>query len=344
MVRMQDVAEVMGVSTATVSNAFSRPDQLSPELRDRILARAAKMGYTGPNAAARALRNGRSNAYGVVFIDTLRYAFTEPFTMRWLTGFADAMEQQQANVLLMTVPHDRAAAEQALRTASIDGLAVTWGNHPIIQLAQAKGLAVVGGGPFADTWISIDEGAAGRALGNHVRALGHRDVCLLVGPGHDTPEHPAAIPLADYLKGHDRRDVWPRIVGVLEALDGLRVTVLRATRWDRVTGERAAALALDRPQRPTAIVALSDNLALGALDAMRQRGIVPGRHLTLTGFDDIPEAETAGLTTIHQPAYRQGHTAAEILLDPQRSRGHVILPHELVVRRSSAPITIQEHA
>ena len=93
-VTMKDVAQVVGVSTMTVSNAFNRPDQLSADLRERILDRAAKMGYSGPDATARLLRSGRTNTFGVIFKEKLSYAFADPFTATWLTAFSQVMEDR----------------------------------------------------------------------------------------------------------------------------------------------------------------------------------------------------------------------------------------------------------
>ena len=81
-----DVARAAGVSRTTVSNAFNRPDQLSAELRERVLATAREMGYAGPNPMARMLRTGRAGAIGVVFSDRLTYAVTDPAAVAFLQG------------------------------------------------------------------------------------------------------------------------------------------------------------------------------------------------------------------------------------------------------------------
>ena len=99
----KDVAAVMGVSVMTVSNAFNRPDQLSEELRVRVLARAKKMGYSGPDAVARQLRTGRTNTYAVVFEEDLSYAFSDPFTVLWLRGFSEVMAAHGASITLLSV-------------------------------------------------------------------------------------------------------------------------------------------------------------------------------------------------------------------------------------------------
>ncbi len=120
---MKDVAQVMGVWLMTVSNAFNRLDQLSSELRTRILARAEKMGHAGPSAAGRALRQGRSNSYGAVFADSLSSAFADPFTMEWLAGLAAELEAQHFSIVLMSVKADDLDGLARARNTNVDGIA-----------------------------------------------------------------------------------------------------------------------------------------------------------------------------------------------------------------------------
>ena len=86
-VTLQTIAEQLGVSRTTVSNAYNRPDQLAPELRERVLATAAELGYSGPDPAARRLRSGGREAIGLLFTESLGYAFNDPGAVRFLQGF-----------------------------------------------------------------------------------------------------------------------------------------------------------------------------------------------------------------------------------------------------------------
>jgi DNA-binding LacI/PurR family transcriptional regulator len=103
------------------------------------------------------------------------------------------------------------------------------------------------------------------------------------------------------------------------------------------SGVTGAELVLDSKDRPTAIVGLSDVQALGAMEAMKVRGLTPGRDLTVVGFDDIPAAEPAGLTTIRQPIKDKGRAVGRILLDPSTTERQLLMPTQLVVRSSSGP-------
>src|SRR5919108_2453774 len=107
---LQDVADALRVSRTTVSNAYNRPDQLSPELRERILAEARKLGYGGPSAAGRLLRRGRSGAFAVLFTERLTYAFSDPFAVRFLDGVAHATAATGMGMLL--VPSDLGEAAE----------------------------------------------------------------------------------------------------------------------------------------------------------------------------------------------------------------------------------------
>jgi DNA-binding LacI/PurR family transcriptional regulator len=118
------------------------------------------------------------------------------------------------------------------------------------------------------------------------------------------------------------------------------LTLVNAAANSRAAGADAAAYALDRADRSTAVLATSDVLALGVLEALRIRGLHAGQDVSVTGFDDIPEASTAGLTTINQPSVERGRLVGELLLDPPADVGarHRILPTSLVVRATTGPV------
>lgn len=344
-VTMKDIAEVMGVSVMTVSNAFNRPDQLSEDLRGRILARAEKMGYGGPNAAARQLRSGRTNAYGVLFSERLSYAFNDPYSVLWLSGLSRALEDAHAAMVLLSVQGGADADVEALRNASIDGVAGRCAAHPAMRVAIARGLPVVSTDPEDPhgSWVTIDDRLAGEQVGRYLRRLGHTDVMVVV-PRHQTgaPTPPEAS-VADYratleaARGAGFYDTWARLTGIIEGLGDVAPRIVTPGWNARESGRRAGGLALDRQDRPTAIVCLSDVLAFGVLDAMAGRGVVPGREVSVTGFDDLPDAARAGLTTVRQPIVEKGRLVGELLLDQGRQPRRLTLDHALIVRSSTGP-------
>lgn len=344
-ITMKDIAQVCGVSVMTVSNAFNRPDQLSAELRERILARAEKMGYGGPDARARDLRSGRSHSYGVVFSERLSYAFTDPFATEWLAGFSQAMEAQGAGVLLLSVPVWEPGAIAAVRNAAIDGLAGLCASNIALDAVRQRGLPVVVTSASSDVdQVVIDDRAAGLDLARHIVRLGHRRVTLVAEALDERTPVPVEVAVPDFVQvstdavGSRFHDDWGRWTGLFEGLEGLDVRVVIAGTNARESGHAAAPLILDRADRPSAVIGISDVMALGVLDGLAERGITPGRDISVAGFDDLPGiSERAGLTTIRQPIRDKGRLAAELLLDPTRQPRRIVLPHELVVRRSTGP-------
>ncbi|MFC0506964.1 LacI family DNA-binding transcriptional regulator [Micromonospora costi] len=348
---LQAVADAVGVSRSTVSNAYARPDQLSAALRQRILDTAKAIGYPGPNPTARSLRRGFVGAIGVLFTSQLSYAFTDPFAVRFLAGVSAAAERHGTSLLLVPLSESSADARTAVENAAVDGFCVycvgdeTWA----LDAIRDRGL------PFVTTasrlgaagrdirYVGIDERAAARGIAAHVAALGHRRVALLgdtVLP--DAPSGPLRLPTVDVVPRPTTHD---RLAGFADAFAEVGVawpdlTVLTARGNSRPAAAAAVAGLLDRPDPPTAVLACSDVLALGALDALAGPQHAGHPPISVTGFDDIAEAAAAGLTTVRQPAEERGRLAAELLLDPPADpdAGHILLPTELVVRTSTGPV------
>ena len=345
---LQTVADTVGVSRSTVSNAYGRPDQLSPELRERILTAARELGYSGPNPSARSLRRGRAGAIGVLFTDVLSYAFRDPFAVQFLQGLAESAEQHSTGLLLIPVPDDPEASRAAVRNAAVDGFCVfcVAEGHPAREAIFERGLPVVGTELLtADPDMlaaGIDEAAATRAAGAHLTALGHHRVAII-----GDLLHPAVTALTTTVRGPDDVSYQgdrERLRGYQQAwaaagLDWDEVTVVNVTGNSREAGLEGAAQVLDRRDRPTAVITLSDVIALGVLDAVHHRGLRPGRDVSVLGFDDIPQAAEAGLTTVRQPAKEKGRIAGELLLDPAATAEgrRVALPTGLSVRASPGP-------
>jgi DNA-binding LacI/PurR family transcriptional regulator len=338
-VTIKTVAKAVGVSPSTVSNAYNKPGQLSQALRERILAKAEELGYAGPDAAARALRSGRAGSIGVLFTDRLSYAFSDPFAVGFLAGVSAEAERTSTSLLLMPVsdPDDEPAA-LAVRQAAIDGAVVfcVEKDHPALSMLRARNIPMASTDRVDDPaarWVAIDEHAAAAAVGAHLAKLGHRQIAIIVDTNRPAGEYAEVIERAAV----SCTDCDLRIGGLVSGLDGAKVRIVSGGHNAVASGRAAAELLLDSQDRPTAIVGLSDVLALGAMEAMRTRGLSPGRDISVTGFDDIPAAEAAGLTTVRQPIAKKGRLAARQLLDPDAVEPQILLPTELVIRSSSGP-------
>ena len=338
-VTLKTVAAAVGVSPATVSNAYNRPDQLSVELRGRILAVAAELGFTGPDAAGRALRTGRSGAVGVLLTGHLSYAFSDPYAVGLFAGLAAAVEGT-TSIVLLPLPHDENGEPDlsVVRGANIDALALLSlpATHPVADLARARGISVVTTDPLDDpeaSWVAIDDRRTGILVGEHLVALGHTAV-LVVAPAEDAPPgsevqvvDPPQIDIVDYSR---------RLGGLSDALGG-RLTMVTAGQNDFASGQRVAAWLLAGDTLPTAVVGLSDVLALGVLEGLAAAGVEVGSEVSVCGFDDIPAAAPRGLTTVRQPITERGREIGRMLLDPDEAPRQVMMPVELVERRSSGP-------
>lgn len=347
---LQTVADAVGVSRSTVSNAYSRPDQLSPQLREKILAAARRLGYAGPDPTARSLRRGSVGAVGVLFTISLSRAFSDPYAVLFLRGLAESSERYGTGVLLVPLPRDAEAATDAVQRAVVDGFCVfsipDW--HASRQAVRARGLPVVGTEVRPEQpdamYVGMDESGASRAAAEHLTQLGHRRIGVILHWLAREPSqaaHPITVASPDEIDHYECRE---RLRGYHEALAGAGlgladITIVNAPENSRESGAEAAALLLDRAPRPTAILAVTDLLALGTIDAVVTRGLWPGRDVSVVGFDDVPEAEVAGLTTVRQHPLERGRIAGSLLLDPPSDPDHrkVVLPTTLIVRASTGP-------
>jgi DNA-binding LacI/PurR family transcriptional regulator len=336
---MKTLAELLGVSVTTVSNAYSKPDRLSPDLREQILAKGKDLGYCGPSAAGRALRSGKTDVCGFLFGGELADAFGDPYTIAFLAGLSESAERYGASVLLLRAAGEEEDAErQLLQRAPIDAIVICSAitDHPATELLAQRGVRVVGAQRTEEgDWVAINDIKAGRLVGKHLAKLGHRNVVVVVPGG--LPEGGAfELDPSEVLAvaGHFAAE---RVQGLIEKLPDASVRVVCGGWKPREGGRTAAALALDVQDRPTAVVAMSDVLALGVLDALRERGLRPGRQVSVVGFDDIPDAAAAGLTTVRQPTVDKGRYAGRLAMDPDYPQRQITLPIELVVRSSTGP-------
>jgi DNA-binding LacI/PurR family transcriptional regulator len=348
-VTLQTIADRVGVSRMTVSNAFSRPDQLSEELRRRILSVAHELGYVGPDPTARALAKGTTGAVGVLFTDALQYAFTDEVAISFLRAFVEGLAPTGLAVTLLTtsgrddvVPARDAAMDGALvyscRVVSSDRDWLLRRKLPLVFVDQDPAPGIPS--------VNVDDRGGARAAARHLVDLGHRRIAI-VSIALDGPvgvvEHPLGGPL-----GHPQRQ---RMLGWLDVLEpvGIRPLVVQTSGNTHAEADEAARLLFDTAgaDRPTGVLCFSDVVALGVLRVAASRGLsVPG-DVSVVGFDDSPIAHVGEpvLTTVRQDVSAKGRVAAEALTDAigraragrdGRARHHT-LPTELVVRSTTGP-------
>ena len=333
------VAERVGVSRMTVSNAFNRPDQLSPALRERVLAAARELGYGGPDPGARALARGRTGALGLVFDYSLTTALTDPPTAGLLLGVAG---ECQARALGLTiVPLLEGADDTLVRTALVDGFVLysVTRNDARLRAVQERRLpyTLVDHEPVEGVpGVNIDDRGAARAMVDHLTGLGHRRIAFVLGWEHQARTLAEAQADSIYFVGGERLAGWR--AGLEAAGLDASAPVATGPGHGRETGRIAGHRLLDRAEPPTAVIAFSDLIALGVVDAAAERGVAVPSQLSVIGFDDIAEAATSSppLTSVRQPHTEKGAAAVRLLLDPD-DRASVLLPAELIVRSTTAP-------
>src|SRR5262245_19552409 len=341
-VRLRDVAERAGVSVGSASQAFGRPELVSDEVRTRVLAAAQALGYPGPDPAARRLRTGRAGAVGLIFAERLAYQFTDPASPPFLRGVALGLQAAPTGLLLIPDSRDRDKTARMVSEAVVDGFLIysTPQNDPRVEAALARRLPVVTVDQpreIATPFVGIDDRAAARSAAKHVRELGHERVAVLSFITAIDPAGTLELDLSiERLEGYKE--------GLIEVWDP---TLVRTCRPNAAEPARKATIDLLRGTNPpTAILAMSDILALGALEGAAETVVsVPG-ELSVVGFDDSPAAlhATPPLTTVAQPQEEKGRLAARWLMDeiehagtPPARHKRAILPTELVVRESTAP-------
>lgn len=354
---LRDVAAELGVSAKTVSNAYTRPDQLSPDLRSRILTTAARLGYAGPDPLAAGLRRGQVGAVGVAYANRLSYAFDDPVSRELLAGITSVVEAAGIGLLLLPGSSADETRAAAISGAVVDGLLASSlaDDDPILAMAVARRLPLV----VIDQprpaqldrlapnvpWIGIADRLAATEAASHLLELGHRRLGVVCFGLNRSPVRGlvdiAAQRAATYAVSRDRlagyRDAAER-----HGLDWSQVSVHQGTDSTPEEGEVGAAAILAQTPRPTALLCLSDRLAEGALRAAQKFGLrVPG-DVSVVGFDDaIPTGATLNLTTVQQPSRRKGENAAQALLTALQGStppATAPLPTRLIVRGSTSPV------
>lgn len=330
-VSIRDVAERAEVSVGTVSNVINRPERVSEAVVARVQEAIRELGYVR-NDAARQLRAGRSRSIGLVVLDA-----RNPFFTDIARGAEDEAAESGLSVLLGDSDEnpEREAAyldlfeEHRVRGVLVSPLGEIGERLERMRLAGTPAVLVDRHAEGRISSVSVDDVAGGRIATAHLLESGRRRILFVAGPL-------GIRQVSDRLAG--ARQAVAEVPGAsLETREGAALSVFEGRR----IGEEIAA----RPasERPDAIFAANDLLAVGLLQALVMRGEVRvPDDIALVGFDDIDFAEAAvvPLSSVRQPSRLIGQTALRILLeeaeDPGRAPRQVVFQPELVVRESSA--------
>lgn len=347
-VTLQTIADALGVSRMTVSNAFSRPDQLSAELRAQVLSVAEKLGYAGPNPAARALARGTVGNVGVLLSDTLTYALTDHVANAFLSAITVELAPTGRALTLLPnvdqpnfVPARDIAMDGAIvSSCSTDSDAVNW------LIKREVPLVFVDADPKPPyPSVNVDDRGGASAAARHLVDLGHTHIAVVTNGSRG--EFGSLAEARDPHASHNERE---RFAGWAEVLleAGLDAPVVRRPHSDpTASGIEAGEYLLALTPRPTAILCFSDAVASGVLRAARDAGLSVPADVSIVGFDDSPLARQLSpeLTTVRQDLNAKGRAAVAALNaqiehkdEPASARPHerVLLPTELVVRGSTS--------
>jgi DNA-binding LacI/PurR family transcriptional regulator len=331
-VTIRDVAERAGVAVSTVSAVINSTAPTSDATRHRVEQAIVELGFE-PDGNARNLRRQRAYAVGLMVPDV-----TNPFFILVARGVEDVLRDHDTMLVLCSTdfePEREAHYARLLRARRLDGVIHDSGlgvvSTALRELAEANRVVLVDERipglelPF----VGSDNRRAARIGANHVLDQGHRKVAVVSGP---KALWTAEQRLAGYREALVAHGVNPDQVPVV------------AGDYREESGRAAAAKLLGVPEsdRPTAILAANDLMAVGVLQYCLTNGIGVPEQVSIIGFDDIPISSlvSPGLTTMRQPAHEMGRTAAEILLSylagEEPVRSSVTLEATLVVRGTVA--------
>jgi LacI family transcriptional regulator len=334
---LEEIAALAGVSRSTVSRVVNDHPSVDPETRKRVQRVIREHDYH-PNAAARTLVSRRSQLIGLVVPQSMSSVFAEPYFPLLIQGISAACDERDY-FMLLSFPSLRESENitRIVRGAHLDGLvlAASHTDNAFVSRLNREGtpFVLVGRSTYEGDVTSIDvDNVRGAAMAvQHLLRLGRSGIATITGPLTMTA-------------GVDRRDGYLAAMRAAhrEPCEGF----IQEGDWTEWSGGRAMEALLRLPERPDAVFAASDSMAIGALKAIRAAGLcVPG-DVALVGYDDVPLASVLEppLTTVRQPISRLGYTAASVLID-DLLRGpdagvalgmgqRIVLGTELVIRES----------
>lgn len=329
--QVRDVAALAGVSPATVSNALNHPEKVSPATLTRIQSAIDELGYIR-NDAARQLRAGTNRAIGMIVLD-----IANPFFTDVARGVEDLLLGEQRPLILGNSAQEPSRESNYLdlfEQQRMDGVLITPVANVLdrIRRLRDRGTSVV----LVDRMtrakefssVAIDDKMGGRIATEHLLAAGRRRIAFIGGPANLT----------------QIKNRLSSARAAVETFGSGEITFVETETMNAEAGRIGVEqlLALPKAQRPDAVFAANDLVALGALQALTLLGVSVPDDVAIVGYDDIDFAASAAipLTSVRQPARTMGSEAASLLLsvigDPAAKVQHLTLKPELVVRRSTS--------
>ena len=332
---LRDVARKAKVSTGTVSNVLNRPEIVAPETLARVRKVIDELKFV-PNGFARHLRSGQSRTIGLIIPD-----IGNPFYTEVARGVEDAANKHDYAVFLCISESNGSKEESyinVLLEQRVRGvlIAPTDDAHKSVELLRSHhvGVALLDHKSVdaQECSVSVNHVRGGEIAIQHLADLGHKDIVWITG-------------------SEDYRQCVDRGIGAsnIAALAGINLTFIPLKSINTSGGEEAAKTVFEMKNRPTAIFCANDMLAFGVMRGLMRMGVKVPEDISLIGYDDISFAPTAAvpLSSIFQPAYQLGFTAAELLISECEDTGEhqhkqVVFDPELVARSSTAHVSTMQ--
>jgi len=327
---LEQIAKAAGVSRSTVSRVINNKPNVSDEVRERVWRVVKEMGYH-PHAAARSLASRRTRTLGIVIPQAVNTVFSDPYFSRVLHGIADAANEHQYHMFLAMVPphQEDDFYRRSLRSQMLEGVVIisAFLDDALIPRLHRDGIpfVVIGRHPAIPevNYVDVDNVHGAMMAVEHLMRLGRRRIATITGP-------------MNMVAGVDRLEGWKTAL----RRNGHLVDESLIAEGDFT--EAGGYLAMQRllPHKPDAVFAANDLMVIGALRAIYEAGLRVPADIAVVGFDDAQVAaySTPPLTTVRQPIYKLGRTAAELLFRLLEGRApaplRAILPTELVIRAS----------
>lgn len=328
---LEDIAKRCGVSRSTVSRVINNHPNVSDKVRKRVQKEIENTGFH-PHAAARTLVSQRSWTIGLVLPRSVNSFFTDAYYPRLIQGIAQGCNQLKytlAFYLITDAENEKEIFPRISRRGLLDGIMFQsdqLGDQLICNLVKTKIPLLIIGRPFQNdnlNYIDIDNTSAAITAVEHLLQIGYRKIGTITGPLNTTV-------------GLDRKK------GYLQALkkNGVEIDESLIVEGDFTEKKGYECMQNILPNKPEAVFVASDQMAVGAIQAIRDNGLTVPDDIAIIGFDDLPPSNTSNIqmTTMHQPVLEFGVKAVELLDDliangstPPR---HFIMDADLVVRET----------
>lgn len=325
-----ELAKIAGVSKTTVSRVINNKPDVDPATREKIHSLIAEYGFQ-PNAFAKAISQKQSNHIGLLIPHKAEYVFSNPFYTEVMRGVSTAVDEK-GYYLLVCYAHEVNYMD-IYRQKRVDGFVLLSPGSFHKHIIEALN---VGSVPFVSTarilaepemtYVDVDNFKGASQLMEHLISLGHERIAFIGKPTLQSSQ--------------DRLSAYQTVLEKAGIPYDPELALVTDT--SSIESGHEYTLRLLRSQRPpTAIFLANDVMAIGAINAAHESGLRVPEDISIVGFDDIPFSNYTNppLTTVHQPAFEKGVRAAQLLihlLETQERQESVILPLEMVLRRSTA--------